>query len=393
MDIRGSHRIERISTYYFADKLAQIRQMGEAGMDVINLGVGNPDLGPHHSIRLTVGEMSRLEGVHGYQPYRGIPELRQAMSDWYRRFYFAQVDPSHEILPLIGSKEGVFHISMAFLNEGDEVLVPNPGYLAYQNASQLAGARLKSYTLKASNAYLPDMKELEAMDTSRVKIMWISYPHMPTGATASLEVFKKLIRFTRDNNIILCHDNPYALILNKVPVSLFQLDDARENCLELFSMSKMYNMAGWRVGAMIASKQIVDLVLKFKSNVDSGMFKPIQMAATEALTLGIPWFDMLNDQYRKRQVVGENILSTLGCTFKSESAGLFIWARVPDHYDSGDAFSDALLEKCQLFLTPGSIFGDQGRRYVRLSLCAPEQRLKKALDRVSKFVNVNPSKV
>jgi aspartate/methionine/tyrosine aminotransferase len=320
---------------------------------------------------------------HGYQSYNGIPALRNAMATWYKTFFHVDLDPSGEILPLIGSKEGIMHISMAFIDPGDEVLIPNPGYPAYEAATKLAGGNVRYYDLTEENNWLPDISKIEASDLSRVKMMWINYPHMPTGRKASEEIFSNLVAFARKYNILLVNDNPYSFILNDHPLSLLSAEGSKEVALELNSLSKSHNMAGWRIGMVVGDSAYISAIMKFKSNMDSGMFQPIQAAAVEALGAPEEWYRQLNTVYHGRRLVAEEIMKALSCTYSPEQAGLFLWGRIPDHYTDAAEMTDELLYKRHLFITPGSVFGSNGKRFIRISLCAPEAVLKSALDRIN----------
>ncbi len=383
MIIKEADRLSSVSTYYFATKLKQVAQMNQdGGSPVINLGIGSPDLNPPRGAVERLISSSSDEGVNKYQSYAGIPKLRQAFSGWYGRHFSVQMDADSEILPLIGSKEGIMHISMAFLNPGDEVLVPNPGYPAYSAVSKLCGATVVEYALKEEHAWLPDLDALSSQNLDKVKIMWLNYPHMPTGARASTAFFKEVVSFAREHNILLCHDNPYTFILNQDPMSIFQVEGAREVCLELTSLSKNYNMAGWRVGAVAGGKEYLQTILKFKSNMDSGMYRGLQEAAVEALSQGEAWHDRLNSIYEKRKKVALEIMDILGCTYDADSVGLFIWGRVPFFIEEAESLTERLLLGSRVFITPGHIFGDQGSKYIRISLCATIDQLEQAKGRI-----------
>ncbi|NNF32838.1 MAG: aminotransferase class I/II-fold pyridoxal phosphate-dependent enzyme [Saprospiraceae bacterium] len=383
MIIPEAHRLSKVKTYYFARKLAEIDQMNQDGnVPVINLGIGSPDINPPASVVNAIQEASDLPGVNKYQSYRGIPELRAAFSNWYKRHFQVEMDDHSEILPLIGSKEGIMHISMAFLNPGDQVLVPNPGYPAYTAVSEICQAEIRHYDLKEKNNWLPDLEALEAQDLSKVKIMWINYPHMPTGATATIAFFEKVVAFAKRNDILICHDNPYTFILNNDPVSIMQVEGAKEVALELTSLSKNYNMAGWRVGAVAGHADLINSILKFKSNMDSGMHKPIQLAAVEALNLTNEWHQQLNTQYEERRNYAWKIMDLVGCSYDKNASGLFIWGRIPDDVDHAETLSDAYLYDARVFITPGHIFGSIGEKYLRISLCADLDALTEAHDRI-----------
>lgn len=382
MIIRPSNRIDEITTYYFAIKLAEIVEMNRNGSEVINLGIGSPDLAPPQEVIETLKAEADKFGANKYQSYRGLNELREAFASHYERELDVALNPQNEILPLLGSKEGIMHIAMSFLNPGDEVLVPDPGYPAYAATAKIAGAVTRFYDLTEDNHWLPDLNDLEKTDLSKVKIMWINYPMMPTGARCPMHIFESLVSFAQRNKILLCHDNPYNLILNPEPASIFQVEGAKACCLELYSLSKGYNMAGWRVGALIGHKEFLDTVLKFKSNMDSGMYRPIQYAAAVALKLGVEWYEPLNNIYRKRREKVWQLFDMLDCTYDQDSAGLFVWAKVPDYIADVTAFADEILYEARVFITPGFIFGSNGERYLRASLCNTEEVLDQAIRQI-----------
>lgn len=381
--IAPARRLDAVQEYYFSAKLREIAQMRAQGCPVINLGIGSPDLPPAPQVIAALHTHSAAGHNHAYQSYNGIPELRKAFANWYQRWFGVDLDPDREVLPMLGSKEGIMHISMAFLNPGDVALVPNPGYPTYRSATLLAGGEVMEYDLTAENDWFPDLEALETAELSRVKIMWVNYPHMPTGARASADQLAALVAFARRRGILLVNDNPYAFILNDQPLSLLGVPGAREVALELNSLSKSQNMAGWRVGMLAGAAPYLQAVLRFKSNMDSGIFKPIQLAAAEALQLDEHWYRQLNTAYRRRRVLAEQLLVHLDCRFDAEQTGLFVWARIPDRYADCYALSDQLLYDCHVFLTPGGIFGAQGNRYVRISLCSPEGELEEAMSRIS----------
>ena len=344
-------------------------------------GVGSPDLAPPNQVIETLEEASKKSDVHGYQSYTGISELREAFSKWYEKHFDVKINPANEILPLIGSKEGIMHITMAFLDPGDIVLVPDPGYPAYQTISSIAGAQVINYTLSEANNYLPDIDKLRTLDLDKVKIMWINYPHMPTGSKGNKKLFEELIDLAREHNFLICNDNPYALILNDQALSIFNIEGARSHCLELCSLSKHYNMPGWRIGAVVGQEQYIQNILRFKSNMDSGMFKPIQLAGVTAMEQDLNWFKNLNQIYRERKQSIELLMDELGCTYKQNQAGMFVWAKVGSDYLNGKALSDKLLYDHHVFITPGFIFGQQGDQYVRASICQPMSKIKEAIER------------
>lgn len=349
---------------------------------MINLGIGSPDLPPHPDVIAVLCETAAKPDVHAYQSYRGSPVFRQAISDWYWRYYQVRLDPESEVLPLIGSKEGIMHICMTYLSEGDQALIPNPGYPTYRSAVELSGATGLQYELTEAGGWLPDLDQLAAQDLSRVKIMWVNYPHMPTGTRAGKEFFERLVAFARDHDILLCHDNPYSFILNDRPESLLAVDGARDVALELNSLSKSGNMAGWRTGMLVGKAAFIQEVLRFKSNMDSGMFLPVQLAAARALNLGPEWYQELNEVYAGRREKAFQLLDLLGCTYQRTQAGMFVWARIPAAYTDGYALSDHILQAARVFITPGGIFGSMGLPYVRISLCATEETLSRAIDRI-----------
>lgn len=387
--IKEATRLNVAETYYFARKLSEIRQMNAVNeVQVINLGIGSPDLPPHDSVINAVKEAASKTDAHAYQSYKGIPELSQAFANWYKKHFEVVLDPDHNILPLIGSKEGVMHITMSFLNAGDQVLIPNPGYPAYAMTAKLAGATPIYFDLKEELNWLPDLEELEEMDLSKVKMMWVNYPNMPTGGKATLDFFNQLMAFGVKHDILICHDNPYTFILNDSPLSIMQASGSDTHSLELTSLSKNYNMAGWRVGAVVGNKYFIDTILKYKSNMDSGMFKPLQVAAITALGLGSDWFEYLNSQYTSRKLIAIKIMEELGCKPLLDGAGMFVWAKVPEHIHNAELMADDILEKAKVFITPGSIFGSKGDRYLRISLCSTEIQFNNALKRVIEYMQV-----
>jgi len=385
MKVKPADRTSNVEEYYFSRKLRQIDQMRSSGADIINLGIGSPDQPPSENTVKRLSEEACKPDVHGYQSYIGVPALRRAFSDWYLKYFKVSLDPEKEILPLMGSKEGIMHISMAFLNTGDEVLIPNPGYPTYSSVTNLTGGTVRYYDLNENNGWFPDIQALRKSDLSRVKIMWINYPHMPTGTKGTPGLFKELVSFSADHNILLCNDNPYSFILNKEYLSLLSVAGAMETALELNSMSKSHNMAGWRVGMVAGSSEYIRAILKVKSNMDSGMFLPLQLAAADALGNPDSWYDAVNIKYRERRITAESIMDLLHCRFRPDQVGLFVWGRVPDSVGSCEAFVEEILLKANVFLTPGFIFGSKGDRYIRISLCADIKRLKEAKDRIAKL--------
>lgn len=376
LEFKLSSRLEGVGEYYFSRKLREIDDLRQQGRTIISLGIGSPDMPPHPTVTERLATESAKATTHGYQSYKGAVELREAFSAWYSRMFGVELNPATEIMPLIGSKEGIMHICMTYLNAADKVLVPNPGYPTYTSAVTLAGGVATPYNLNEDNGYLP---ELENIDPSGVKMMIINYPHMPTGAVASLEELKRIVNFCRESGILLLNDNPYGFIRNAQPVSLLQVEGAKDVAMELNSLSKSHNMAGWRVGMLAASEQRITEVLRFKSNMDSGMFLPLQLAAATALNLGAEWYEELNSLYYRREKIGEQIFDALGIEYAKNQAGLFLWGRLPEGIDCYE-FCDKLLYERGVFLTPGAVFGSNGMRYMRLSLCATEEVLLSVLN-------------
>jgi LL-diaminopimelate aminotransferase len=383
--IATAKRLEGIGEYYFSQKLREIDELNKQGKNIINLGIGSPDLPPHPDVIKVLQEESAKPNVHAYQSYKGSPALRKAFANWYKQWYNVELNADLEILPLIGSKEGIMHICMTYLNEGDEVLVPNPGYPTYRSAVKLAGGVCIDYELKEENSYYPDFDLLEKKDLSKVKLMWVNYPQMPTGQSASMDVFEKLVAFGKKHNILICHDNPYSFILNETPKSLLSVEGAKDVALELNSLSKSSNMAGWRVGVLCGAKERIDEVLRFKSNMDSGMFLPVQLAAAKALSLGKDWYDSINKVYSERRAKVYELLNILNCEYSKEQVGMFIWAKIPEGYKDGYALSDEVLYNSNVFITPGGIFGSSGDQYIRVSLCGSIERFEEAISRVKKL--------
>ncbi|WP_289629449.1 aminotransferase class I/II-fold pyridoxal phosphate-dependent enzyme [uncultured Muribaculum sp.] len=380
-------RVSEIQEYYFSRRLREVAQLNAQGADIISLGIGGPDRPPHSSVISTLADEAAKPGNHSYQPYVGIPQLRRAMADWYNRWYGVTLNPDTEIQPLIGSKEGILHVSLAFLNPGDGVLVPNPGYPTYTSVSRLAQAEIFNYDLTEEGGWMPDFDALERLPLDRIKLMWINYPHMPTGTPASLELFGKIVAFGKKHNIVIAHDNPYSFILNEKPLSLLQVDGARDIAIEMNSMSKSHNMAGWRVGMLASNPTFINWILKVKSNIDSGQFKPLMLAAVKGLEVDKDWYDEVNATYASRRKVAEEIMSALNCTFDPRQKGLFLWGRIPDNEASSESLADRVLYEGRVFITPGFIFGSNGDRYIRISLCATEDNMRKALDRINKMNN------
>lgn len=381
-EIRPSNRVQQVQEYYFSRKLKEVAAMVAGGADVISLGIGGPDRMPAADVIETLVSEAAKEGNHSYQSYIGLPQLREAFARWYKKYYGVELDPDSEILPLIGSKEGILHVSMAFLNPGDGVLVPDPGYPTYTSVSRLVEADIYKYQLKPENGWYPDFDELEKLPLDRIKLMWINYPHMPTGTPANRDVLEKIVDFGKRHGIVIAHDNPYSFILNPEPMSLLQIPGAMDIALELNSLSKSHNMAGWRVGMVASNPTFIQWILKVKSNIDSGQFKPLMLAAAKALQAEPQWYETLNSIYGKRRAVAEKIMDQLGCTYDSSQRGLFLWGRIPEKAESSEAFADSILYRHNIFLTPGFIFGEMGERYIRISLCATEERMEQALNRL-----------
>lgn len=385
--ITTSKRLEGIGEYYFSQKLREIEELNKQGKNILNLGIGSPDLPPHPDVIRVLQEEATKPNTHAYQGYKGVPALRNAIAAWYKTWYGVELDADTEILPLIGSKEGIMHICMTYLNEGDEALIPNPGYPTYSAAVKLAGGKAISYEMSADKNWEPDFDALEKTDLSRVKLLWVNYPHMPTGQLPTAELFEKIVAFGKKNNIIICHDNPYSFILNDKPASLLQVPGAKDIVIELNSLSKSQNMAGWRVGMLCASKERINEVLRFKSNMDSGMFQPVQMAAAKALSLGKGWYDEINAVYAKRREKVFELLNMLDCDYSKKQVGMFVWAKIPPKYPNGFALSDEVLYNANVFITPGGIFGSAGEQYIRISLCGSIERFDEAIKRIREIIN------
>ncbi|MEE0990004.1 MAG: aminotransferase class I/II-fold pyridoxal phosphate-dependent enzyme [Paludibacteraceae bacterium] len=381
--ITPAKRLETVQEYYFSRKLKEVAEMNAKGLDVISLGIGSPDMPPSENTIKKLCETAPLPNVHGYQPYVGIPELRQGFADFYKRWYNVELNPATEIQPLIGSKEGILHVTLAFVNPGEKVLVPNPGYPTYSSLSTLLGAEVVYYDLKEDQNWQPDFEALENMDLTDVKLMWVNYPNMPTGANASVELLEKLVAFAKKHNIVVVNDNPYSLILNRKPLSIMQIEGAKDCCIEFNSMSKSHNMPGWRVGMIAANPTFIQWILKVKSNIDSGMFRPLQLAAAEALHNEDSWHEAMNiDLYGKRRAVAEQIMDILGCTYDKNQVGMFVWGKIPAELSDVEQLTEKILHEARVFITPGFIFGSNGARYIRISLCATEEKLKQAFLRI-----------
>jgi LL-diaminopimelate aminotransferase len=388
--MKTARRLDGIGEYYFSQKLREIDELNKQGKNVINLGIGSPDLPPHPDVIRVLQEESAKPNVHGYQSYKGSPALRGAIAAWYRQWYGVELNPDTEILPLIGSKEGIMHICMTYLNDGDGALVPNPGYPTYRSAVKLAGGECVEYGLTEAGGWYPNFEELDEVVRRHgsIKLMWVNYPHMPTGQLPDKGLFERLVAFGKKHGILICHDNPYSFILNEHPMSLLSVPGAKEVVIELNSLSKSQNMAGWRVGSLSGAKGRIDEVLRFKSNMDSGMFLPVQLAAAKALSLGKDWYDGVNAVYRERRTKVFGLLELLNCEFSREQVGLFVWAKIPGKYKDGYALSDAALYGTGVFITPGGIFGPAGDGYVRVSLCSTKEKLQESIDRIKTAGNV-----
>lgn len=377
-----AERVAQIQEYYFSRKLREVAALKAEGRDILSLAIGGPDLPPDDAVIERLCQSASLPFTHSYQPMQGIPELRLAYARFYERVYGVTLDPDTEIQPLIGSKEAILQLSLTFLNPGDGVLVPNPGYPTYTSASKIVGAEIFTYNLLPELGWQPDFNQLEKMPADKIKMMWVNYPNMPTGAPASRELFERIVEFGRRRNILIVNDNPYSMILNPDPMSILSVDGSREICIELNSLSKSHNMAGWRMAMMAANSQFTDWMRRVKSNIDSGQFRPMMLAAVEALDLPQQWTDRLNAVYAERRVVAESIMLALGCEFDPGQQGLFLWGRIPDGVKDSFSFADTILDNYNIFLTPGAIFGSAGERYIRISLCAPVEILTKALNRI-----------
>ncbi len=376
-----ANRLKIVEEYYFSSKLREVRQLAAEGKPIINMGIGSPDLKPSQDVVDAIVTAMQDESAHQYQSYQGLPELRKGMADFYQNNYGVTLDPAVEILPLMGSKEGIMHISLAFLNKGDQVLIPNPGYPTYTSVTNLVEAVPVYYDLKESSNWEPDFEALEKLDLSKVKLMWLGYPHMPTGARGSLALFEKLVAFAKKHDILLVNDNPYSFVLNDNPMSLLQVAGAKDVALELNSLSKTYNMAGWRVGMVLGNATLIDAVLKVKSNMDSGMFYGIQKGAVAALNSDKSWFEDMNKIYRKRRILTEQLAEKLGCEVYKEGVGLFVWAKLPAGIVSSEDFIDKILYEKSIFITPGTIFGSNGEGYIRFALCVKEEKIEEAIQR------------
>lgn len=380
--ITTAKRLIGIGEYYFSKKLQEIQEINKGSVKVINLGIGSPDLPPHPEVINTLQEETAKHNVHGYQSYKGVEALRNAFSEWYSNYYGVILDASSEVLPLIGSKEGIMHICMTYLNEGDEALIPNPGYPTYSAAVQLAGGRCITYDLDEQNNWQINFEDLEKKDLSKVKIMWVNYPHMPTGTNGSASLFDRIVGFGKKHNILICHDNPYSFILNDKPISILSADGAKDIVIELNSLSKSHNMPGWRVGVLTGNSERIKEVLTFKSNMDSGMFLPVQIAAAKALSLPASWYKYINNIYKERKEKAFQLLDLIDCSYNTDQTGLFVWARISEKYSTGFELSDFILNKSKVFITPGGIFGSAGEQYVRVSLCSSIEQFEESIERI-----------
>lgn len=385
--IKPAERLSLVQEYYFSRKLKQVAQMNAEGMDVISLAIGSPDMPPSQQTIQKLCEVAQQPTAHGYQPTMGTPELREAMAGFYNRAYGVEIDPKTELLPLIGSKEGILHTTLAFVNPGESVLVPNPGYPTYTSLTKLLGVNVINYDLRADNAWQPDFEQLEQMDLSNVRLMWVNYPNMPTGADAQRATYERLVQFALRHNIVVVNDNPYSFILTDQHQSIFQIPGAKDCCLEFNSMSKSFNMPGWRVGMVVGKAEFITWILKVKSNIDSGTFRGIQLAAAEAYNTNTPeWHQEYNiNIYRRRRQIAEQIMQQLGCEYDPQQVGMFLWGRIPDTYADCEELTEKVLHEARVFITPGFIFGSNGNRYIRISLCASEENMRKALVRVQEF--------
>ena len=385
-NIKPAERLSLVSEYYFSRKLKEVAQMNAEGKDIISLAIGSPDMPPSKQTIQTLCEVASRPDTHGYQPTMGTPELRKAMADFYKRWYGVDLNPATEIQPLIGSKEGILHVTLAFVNPGEEVLVPNPGYPTYTSLSKILGAKVVNYDLMEDNGWQPDFEQLEKMDLSRVKLMWTNYPNMPTGGNARMETYERLVDFARKHNIVVVNDNPYSFILNDKPMSLLQVEGAKDCCIEFNSMSKSHNMPGWRVGMCATNPTFISWILKIKSNIDSGTFRGIQLAAAAALSNAEEWHHEANiETYARRRKYAEQIMDALGCKYDPHQVGMFLWGRIPDSYSNCEELTERVLHEARVFITPGFIFGSKGERYVRISLCAKEEKIQTALERIKKL--------
>ena len=386
-NITPANRVASIKEYYFSTKLREVARLNAEGHNIISLGIGGPDRPPHPEVINTLCTEASKPDAHGYQPYVGLPQLRQAFARWYKANYDVDLDPATEIQPLIGSKEGILHTTLTFVNPGDGVLVPNPGYPTYTSVSRLAEAEIFTYDLTEEGGWEPDFDALERLPLERIKLMWVNYPHMPTGKCASQSLFARLVDFGKRHNIVIVNDNPYSFILNDNPLSILSVPGAKDIAIEMNALSKSHNMPGWRVGMIAANPQFIQWILKVKSNIDSGQFKPLMLAASKALECDKEWYDEVNKTYASRRLIAEDIMRALGCHFDPAQRGLFLWGRIPDQYEGSEQLADRILYEAGVFLTPGFIFGSNGNRYIRISLCATNEKMLEALQRIKKLMN------
>ena len=386
--IQPADRLSLVSEYYFSRKLKEVAQLNAQGKDIISLAIGSPDMPPSNETIQTLCDNAKRADAHGYQPTAGIPELRRAMADFYQRWYNVTLDPATEIQPLIGSKEGILHVTLALCNPGDKVLVPNPGYPTYTSLSKILGQEIINYDLLESNGWQPDFDQLESMDLSGVKLMWTNYPNMPTGGRATRELYEKIVDFAKRHDIVVVNDNPYSFILNQDEhLSILQIPGAKDHCIEFNSMSKSHNMPGWRIGMLATNSTFVQWILKVKSNIDSGTFRPLQLAAAQAYSNSEAWHTQANiATYASRRKIAEEIMTSLGCTFDTTQQGMFLWGRIPDSYDDVEQLTEKVLHEARVFITPGFIFGSNGKRYIRISLCAKDDKMKEALERIKQIM-------
>lgn len=386
--IQPADRLSLVSEYYFSRKLKEVAQLNAQGKDIISLAIGSPDMPPSNETIQTLCDNAKRADAHGYQPTAGIPELRRAMADFYQRWYNVTLDPATEIQPLIGSKEGILHVTLALCNPGDKVLVPNPGYPTYTSLSKILGQEIINYDLLESNGWQPDFNQLESMDLSGVKLMWTNYPNMPTGGRATRELYEKIVDFAKRHDIVVVNDNPYSFILNQDEyLSILQIPGAKDHCIEFNSMSKSHNMPGWRIGMLATNSTFVQWILKVKSNIDSGTFRPLQLAAAQAYSNSEAWHTQANiATYASRRKIAEEIMTSLGCTFDTTQQGMFLWGRIPDSYDDVEQLTEKVLHEARVFITPGFIFGSNGKRYIRISLCAKDDKMKEALERIKQIM-------
>lgn len=391
--IAPANRLATVNEYYFSKKLKEVAQMNAEGKDIISLGIGSPDMPPSHEAIQTLCDRAWDANGHGYQPYVGIPELRKGFADWYKKWYQVDLNPATEVQPLIGSKEGILHVTLAFVNPGEQVLVPNPGYPTYTSLSKLLGAEVINYNLKEENGWMPDFDELEKMDLSNVKLMWTNYPNMPTGANATPELYERLVQFAQQKGIVIVNDNPYSFILNDKPLSILSTPGAKDCCIEFNSMSKSHNMPGWRIGMLASNAEFVQWILKVKSNIDSGMYRAIQLAAAKALEAEAEWYESNNKNYRERRQLAGEIMDSLGCTYDKNQVGMFLWGKIPEACSNVEELAEKVLHEARVFIVPGFIFGSNGARYIRISLCCKQDKLAEALSRIKELKNLKTNKL